>query len=510
MEFLRNDSGGLSYGSLAVVVAGIVILQQVGTLIYRVFFHPLAKYPGPFLNSISALPAALSLLRGRFPFDNKIHHEKYGPVFRLSPNELVFSSAQATQDIYGFRPGHQNMKKSPLHTGPVKVGSTTTLQYVDSDADHARQRKALSHSFSQHALMEQEPIVKDYMDKVIFNLRRLATSQETFNICDWFNYFTFDTMGDLAFGEPFGCLDNGTYQEWVHMLFYAVQDGARIQATRRIAGVNTVLQRALQFCIKDLGKGGAYHVEHTRRKVLARLERGQETKHRDFIWYILRQNEKYELKTDEIIANSGLFITAGSETTASALAGLIARLVWNPSCYQKLVTEIREAFPTEDSITFKALNGMTYLNACIEEILRVHPPVPAGPPRAVPPGGDTVDGIWVPGGTTVSVGQWSSCHDPANFKRPDEFLPERWIDAEFDSDNKKAVQPFSVGPRNCIGRNLAYMEMRVMIARLFWNFDVLSVDGAPLWNPKGDLMYKTAFMVWERSIIMVKLKDLRR
>jgi hypothetical protein len=108
---------------IGVTIAAFLALYTVGLVVYRRYFHPLSKYPGPFLNSISTLPAALSLIRGRFPFDNKTHHDNYGPVFRLGPNELTFSTANATQDIYGFRQGHQNMKKSPLHTGPVKVGA---------------------------------------------------------------------------------------------------------------------------------------------------------------------------------------------------------------------------------------------------------------------------------------------------------------------------------------------------------------------------------------------------
>jgi hypothetical protein len=57
--------------------------------------------------------------------------------------------------------------------------------------------------------------------------------------------------------------------------------------------------------------------------------------------------------------------------------------------------------------------------------------------------------------------------------------------------------------------SLAYMEMRIMVARLLWNFDVISIDGAPLWNPDGDMKYKQAFMVWEKSVVMVKVRDLR-
>jgi hypothetical protein len=111
----------------------ISIISGIGLTLFRRYLHPLAKYPGPFLNSISGLPAAFSVLRGRFAFENKLLHEEYGPVVRVGPSELIFSSSQAMQDIYGFRVGHQNMKKSPLHTGPVKVRQTTTLQYVPSD-----------------------------------------------------------------------------------------------------------------------------------------------------------------------------------------------------------------------------------------------------------------------------------------------------------------------------------------------------------------------------------------
>jgi hypothetical protein len=182
MALLSKELPGSSHVGIA--LGSCLALYLFIIVVYRRYFHPLAKYPGPFWNSVSALPAAFSLLRGRFPFDNKLHHEKYGSVFRLGPNELTFSTATAMNDIYGFRPGHINMQKSPLHTGPVKVGSTTTLQYVPSDADHGRQRRALSHSFSTQALMDQEPIVQEYMSKVIFNFRRLSKENSAFNPLD--------------------------------------------------------------------------------------------------------------------------------------------------------------------------------------------------------------------------------------------------------------------------------------------------------------------------------------
>lgn len=122
--------------------------------------------------------------------------------------------------------------------------------------------------------------------------------------------------------------------------------------------------------------------------------------HKDFIWYILKQKEKYDLHQDEIIVNAALFIVAGSETTANALSGILARLVYNPDKYEKLCKEIRGAFKEEKDITYEKLSELVYLNAVIEEGLRIHPPVPTGLLRTVPKDGDTVDGFWVPGGVS--------------------------------------------------------------------------------------------------------------
>jgi cytochrome P450 len=133
-----------------------------------------------------------------------------GSVVRISPNELAFNSAQAWEDIYGHRNGHLNMAKDPMHAGAVKsIRGVVSLQYEPSDASHARQRRALAYSFSSKALSEQESIIQSYCTKLVGNLNRLMKEEKKLNLCDWFNFTTFDIIGDLAFGEPFGCLDRG-------------------------------------------------------------------------------------------------------------------------------------------------------------------------------------------------------------------------------------------------------------------------------------------------------------
>ena len=134
-----------------------------------------------------------------------------GPVVRVMPNELAFNTVRAFDDIYGHRIGLENMDKDPIHVGAVEpIPGASNLTMAD-EANHPRQRRALAHAFSQKALMEQEPILQGYVKKFITNLRRLAQEKTPVNLVSWFNFCTFDIIGDLSFGEPFGCLEEGMY-----------------------------------------------------------------------------------------------------------------------------------------------------------------------------------------------------------------------------------------------------------------------------------------------------------
>lgn len=477
--------------------------------IYRLNLHPLAKFPGPRLRAISSLPSIYSLLRGRLGFDNKKLHDEYGPVVRVSPNELSFNSAQSWEDIYGFKTGgRKNMHKDPIHVGSVDpLPGASTLTMAD-DTNHARQRRALSHSFSERALRDQEYIIQHYVDILITKLKSKADQAEEFNLVNWLNFTTFDIIGDLAFGEPFGCLDLGAFHSWVALIFETVKVGALEQATRRFAEAGSWTQSLLLHMIPEyLRKRRRDHLSLSKEKVEQRLRNGG-TDHTDFIYYILRQREKYDLHDNEIILNSALFIVAGSETTANLLSGLFARLLRNTDKMQKLYAEVRSTFQSENEINYDSTSQLPYLNACLEEGLRIHPPVPVGLLRTVPKAGDTIDGHWVPGGTSVSTGGWAASHNPANFWDCDTFIPERWLDGAggaFATDIKSGMQPFSLGPRGCIGKNLSYMEMRVILARLVWNFDIVSTDGVWQWSPEGEMKHMKAYTTWQKPDLNVRV-----
>lgn len=116
-----------------------------------------------------------------------------------------------------------------------------------------------------------------------------------------------------------------------------------------------------------------------------------------------------------------------------------------------MVTELRNRV-SFNSVT---VNQCKYLVAVLQETMRLWPAIAISLPRVTPPEGCEIDGSWVPGGTKVGVSQWSAYRSERNFARADQFLPERWLpegeEESFINDTRAAFQPFSTGPRNCLG-----------------------------------------------------------
>jgi aspirochlorine biosynthesis cytochrome P450 monooxygenase len=163
------------------------------------------------------------------------------------------------------------------------------------------------------------------------------------------------------------------------------------------------------------------------------------------------------LSFDDMLAQSQLLIIAGSETTATALSGMLYYLLAEPSqsSLSRLIHEIRSSFNTESDINLQSTIKLKYLQAVLEEGLRIYPPVPSILPRVTPKPGQIICDKFVPAGTTVGMHHYSAYHSAENFFDPDAFHPERWLEGEdsrFINDKKDAFHPFSHGPRNCLGK----------------------------------------------------------
>ncbi|PQE22498.1 benzoate 4-monooxygenase cytochrome P450 protein [Rutstroemia sp. NJR-2017a BVV2] len=184
--------------------------------------------------------------------------------------------------------------------------------------------------------------------------------------------------------------------------------------------------------------------------------------------------------SSELLATANLLVTAGSDTTATAICSAFFHLTRDERIYEKLAKEIRETFPAvEDIRSGPALSTCRYLQAFCLEAMRMSPSGPSELLRQVLPGGYEVDGHWYPANTLLGVPSYSVYYHQETFQDPFVFRPERWIPNEelgISAEDVAALQlafnPFSIGPGQCPGKNIALLEMYTVIGRTIHACDI--------------------------------------
>ncbi|OLN96220.1 Isotrichodermin C-15 hydroxylase 11, partial [Colletotrichum chlorophyti] len=468
-------------------------LCLLGIIVYNVFFHPLRKYPGPRLWAATRIPYTRWYLSGQMHRKILELHQEHGPIVRIAPNELAYNHPDAWNDLHG------HLKNGTgEHGRDLVFVADSRHNIIGADReDHSRFRRAMSHGFSAQAMYNQEPIIKEYVDLLFQRLHEKCTGgAQTLDLVSWYNWTTFDIIGDLAFGEPFNCLEQSNYHPWVKLIFDSVKAATFRGNIRRYPPIEKVL---MFFVPASLRKKREQHLQLTHEKVAKRL--AMKTQRPDFMDSMTRKRDGQELTIKELESNASVLIVAGSETTATALSAITYYLLRNRDTLQRLNNEVRSSFTSESDITMVSVQKLDYLQAVINEGIRMYPPVPTGVMRRVTDDGGIFLGQCVPRGTLVQVWHWPVFHNPQHFALPDSFIPERWLDdPRFSGDQKESFQPFSVGPRNCIGRNLAYAEMRLILARLIWNFDMRIAEESKDWDEKSE-----SYFLWQKDPLNVFL-----
>lgn len=385
-------------------------LYIIAQAIYYAFLHPLAKVPGPKLYGATQLPYLYHLNKGNWVSHLAKLHEQYGPVVRVGPEDVSFITAGAFKTIYGHK--SSGGKDFPKDLRNYRQGRPVRNIISADHESHKRMRRLLAHAFSQKALLSQEEIMRHYVDLFMSQLTERAQQGTDVNLVAWYNFATFDIIGHLALGQSFGCLQSGTYHPWVSNIFNSVRVNLITQSIIRLG-----LKRFMPWFIPGKFKA-AYKktIQFSEHAALARLD-ASDTKSSDFMSYILRYNDERGMSRAEIIENSSLLITAGSETTATTLSGATYLLLTNRDKYDELTHEIRSAFNSEEEITITRCDHLKYLVAVFQESLRMckpstnpqflfvyglilsvlDPPVAPGFSRFTPTEGEFVEGYWIPG-----------------------------------------------------------------------------------------------------------------
>ncbi|EQL37405.1 hypothetical protein BDFG_01020 [Blastomyces dermatitidis ATCC 26199] len=357
-------------------------------------------------------------------------------------------------------------------------------------AEHARKRKTVAHTFSAKSIGKFEQYIHANLKEFVRQWNRISDMQRnpktgyaSIDALHWFNYVAFDIIGDLAFGSPFGMLEKGrffidsgevsatlgvfpTLKPWAKFLpdrFFL--DG--LEAVEELAGIAVarVSERLRPEAIAN----------NTREDLLARLMEG-------------RDEAGAKLGREELTAEALTQLIAGSDTTSNTACAILYWVLRTPGFKEKLQQILDNVIPSDVKVPpYSMVKDIQYLSWVISEI---HSTSSLGLPRLIPEGASPIrihDRVFRPG-TVLSVPSYT-IHPSTRIWGPDaeEFVPTRWDPARLTSEQKAALIPFNTGPRACVGRNVAEMELQCMAATVFKNFDFELQQEGPLETRDGFL-----------------------
>ena len=301
-------------------------------------------------------------------------HRRYGDVVRIQPDELSFAVAPAWADIFASRPQLPKPEKGSI----ISANGTRPIATIIHTPDHTRQRRILNYAFSDRALKEQEYILHNYGNLLVKRLHEVSKDGNEIDIRDWFNFVTFDIIGDLCFGEPFNSLVGADHHPWVATMF----TGIKVAQLITIFTLFPPLSECFRYLVPSfIMQKGQKHFEFCCRQIDKRIARKSDRP--DIMKFILENNHEQGMTRNEIDSTIQLLILAGSETSATAMTSSIWYALKNPRVWERLSREVRGAFSKYGDIGVAAVSNLPYLHAVIQEALRMQPPGPIAVPREV-------------------------------------------------------------------------------------------------------------------------------
>jgi cytochrome P450 len=289
------------------------------------------------------------------------------------------------------------------------------------------------------------------------------------------SFFTLDSLTTLTFGSPFGFVtkneDLYDYVKTSNAFFPFMELGTNVPLIHSVLSSNLVQSIAGPKAEDRLGLGAIIGV--TRRLVAERFgstAKAPQDMLSSFIAHGLTQ--------EEAESESLLQLLAGADSTATSIRCTLLYLLTNPVAFAKLRGEIDQAVGngkvTLPIVSYSEGMQMPYLQACIKEGLRVWTPLNGILTKVSTAEGATINGVYIPGGTQVSISTHSMMRSRNIFgEDADQLKPERWLEGDPDmikGYNRAWEFTFSVGRFSCLGKNIALMELTKTL------FEVYSLD----------------------------------
>ncbi|KAI9473437.1 MAG: cytochrome P450 [Benjaminiella poitrasii] len=469
IEYFAKKSNLQKIGKVtAILLATYVAVDKF----YVALFGPLSGVPGPFYTRFINLPKFLhDKPSGTLYKALQALHNKYGDVVRLGPRVITIANKQLLKQALVT----EDLPKGPIYKILQGQGKYTLFSTTDP-VWHKQRRKIVSPAFSIKYLNSLEPFMTSVAKSLVCKIdEEIEKEHDEFNygiidIWSLMQRLTLDVIGETAFGETFHMIENNS-----HFVPAAIT-----QEMRRSA-ISIMYPILSKIFMKNAGQTDPKLTKFLTGVINNRLSNNKEER-KDILQFLINsqkaENEDDRLTSDSIMAETVLFLIAGSETTSNSIGFAIIELLQYPDRLKKLYDEIDTVQMEEGQEVFyhEQLKHLPYLNAVINETLRLDTIAASSLPRmTVKP--TLLGHLALPKDISVFCNLAQVQMDSRYWPNPYEFKPERWIEKDQQELNDlEAFFPFSAGTRNCIGKNFALQEMRIAISTLLKNFEIVPIE----------------------------------
>ncbi|KAH9979110.1 cytochrome P450 [Lactifluus volemus] len=457
-------------------------------VIYNVFFHPLAHFPGPrgaactrwwlaymqLVGESVYLTCVSSFIKNMVISRLVLIHIQcsgcLGDVVRICPNELHFSKPTVYNEIYNAR---NKWDKDHEYYRALDMNESFFSQTDYLKSKHGR--SLVSNMFSRKAVCEIQHMILSQVNHLCDALKYQNAAGKSSDLYLGFQCFGADTIATFLFSTTFDQLSSPDFRgDIVQGLDVALPIATLLKFSailiwliRQIppsilAGISPSLKGVVTFKVM---------IKNQVKSILRNPELMDDAPHRIIYRELLNPeaNKGRRVPTAlQLKHEAELLFAAGSHTIGTTLMTGVYYLLRSPEAMQRLVDELRAAWPSLDQApNYEELKQLPFLTAVIKETLRLSVSIPGGLPRVVPPSGAVISGVrFQEGLTVVSQSPLFVSFSEEIFVRPYDFLPDRWLQPDSRALESWLVT-FSKGPRSCLGINLAYCELYLVLAHLF-------------------------------------------
>ncbi|KAH7242784.1 cytochrome P450 [Fusarium tricinctum] len=440
----------------------------------RIYFHPLSKIPGPVLAGASHLYECYYNLATN-GYCNKfidMHKQYKSPVVRIGINHVHVGDPQLYHTIHSS--GDDFYKAPEFYLKLGVDGSTLT---ITDPQEHKKHRSTLNPLFSRKRANDLAPIMAKKFDKVGDWMATQGKEGNPIFIHRVFRALGADAACQLLLGDSFNMAD-APKPDSLHPFMRSVDRFTMMTWPRMYyPAIGWVLDSLPDILVEGLRPGFDVYRKWLGEAVDA-YDSGKELDRPPNLFDIMvrtRRQEGKKVDENQIFDDVSNFLMAGMEGTTNVLSFATYFLLTHDGVRKKLQAELFEAKTAIQEFNHQKIMALPYLTGVVKECLRLSNTVPGSLPRKVPEGGIDIGGYHVPAGTIISMIPAVVEYDEDIFPEPKEFIPERWMGSNALSLTKWSIA-FSKGRRQCLAKNLAYMELYTTIAVFFSRFEMELFD----------------------------------